>query len=141
MLSQGFARTLRYSKFMLIINHKNVCCEVTLVYTFICNIFILCGALYFQYIGLVEQVIVVAFSNDVGKIFRGGIHNKINVWDLCKNEVSMKLQSHTKTITSMQLSLDRSYLPTNSIDCTLRVQDMKPYASHVPFFLFIYNLS
>lgn len=74
------------------------------------------------------QVTAVAFSDGADKIFSGGIDNEIKVWDLRKNEVSMKLQGHTETITSMQLSPDGSYLLTNSMDCTLRVWDMRPYA-------------
>jgi Prp8 binding protein len=83
----------------------------------------------------VKQVTAVAFSDGADKIFSGGIDNEIKVWDLRKNEVSMKLQGHTETITSMQLSPDGSYLLTNSMDCTLRVWDMRPYAPqvHYPF--------
>lgn len=87
--------------------------------------------LIFPVHGLVKQVTAVAFSDGADKIFSGGIDNDIKVWDLRKNEVSMKLQGHTETITSMQLSPDGSYLLTNSMDCSLRVWDMRPYAPQV----------
>lgn len=74
------------------------------------------------------QITAVGFSDGADKIFTGGIDNDIKVWDLRKHEVAMKLQGHTETITSMQLSPDGSYLLTNSMDCTLRVWDMRPYA-------------
>lgn len=79
----------------------------------------------------------MGFSDGADKIFSGGIDNDIKVWDLRKNEVAMKLQGHTETITSMQLSPDGSYLLTNSMDCTLRIWDMRPYAPqvHCPFSL------
>ncbi len=79
------------------------------------------------------QIITVGFSDGADKIFTGGIDNDIKVWDLRKHEVAMKLQGHTKTITSMQLSPDVSYLLTNSMDCTFRVWDMRPYAPQVCF--------
>lgn len=77
------------------------------------------------------QITAVGFSDGADKIFTGGIDNDIKVWDLRKHEVAMKLQGHTETITSMQLSPDGSYLLTNSMDCTLRVWDMRPYAPQV----------
>ena len=86
-----------------------------------------------------KQVTAVAFSDGADKVFSGGIDNEIKVWDLRKNEVSMKLQGHTETITSMQLSPDGSYLLTNSMDCTLRVWDMRPYAPQVHCFVLCIN--
>uniref|UniRef100_A0A0D6R802 Uncharacterized protein n=1 Tax=Araucaria cunninghamii TaxID=56994 RepID=A0A0D6R802_ARACU len=74
------------------------------------------------------QTTAVGFSDSADKIYTGGIDNEIKVWDLRRNEVTMRLQGHTDTITGMQLSPDGSYLLTNSMDCSLRIWDMRPYA-------------
>lgn len=74
------------------------------------------------------QITAVGFSDAADKIYSGGIDNEIKVWDLRKNEVAMRLLGHTDTITGMQLSPNGSYLLTNSMDCTLRIWDMRPYA-------------
>ncbi|XP_031481776.1 uncharacterized protein LOC116251570 [Nymphaea colorata] len=74
------------------------------------------------------QTTAVSFSDASDKIFTGGIDNVVKVWDLRRNEVTMTLQGHTDMITGMQLSPDGSYLLTNSMDCSLRIWDMRPYA-------------
>jgi len=74
------------------------------------------------------QITAVGFSDAADKIYSGGIDNEIKVWDLRRGEVTMRLQGHTDTITGMQLSSDGSYLLTNSMDCSLRIWDMRPYA-------------
>lgn len=50
------------------------------------------------------------------------------VWDLRKEEVTMTLKGHTDSITGMKLSPDGTHLLTNSMDNTLRIWDMRPYA-------------
>ncbi|KAK9138638.1 hypothetical protein Sjap_009232 [Stephania japonica] len=74
------------------------------------------------------QITAVSFSDAADKIFSGGIDNDIKVWDVRRNEVTMTLQGHSDTITGMQLSPDGSYLLTNSMDCSLRIWDLRPYA-------------
>eukprot|EP00897_Mesotaenium_endlicherianum_P004403 jgi/Mesen1/3991/ME000210S03227 len=74
------------------------------------------------------QITAVAFSDGADKVYSGGIDDEIKVWDLRKGEVAMSLAGHTDAITGMRLSPDGSYLLTNSMDCTLRIWDMRPYA-------------
>ncbi|GBG69530.1 hypothetical protein CBR_g4366 [Chara braunii] len=74
------------------------------------------------------QNTAVAFSDASDKIYTGGIDNDVKAWDLRKGEVSMVLRGHLDTITGMRLSPDGSYLLTNSMDLTLRIWDMRPYA-------------
>eukprot|EP00898_Chlorokybus_atmophyticus_P005080 jgi/Chlat1/5573/Chrsp369S00849 len=75
------------------------------------------------------QITAVSFSDASDKVYTGGIDNDIKVWDLRKTEVAMRLQGHTDTVTGMRLSPDGgAYLLTNSMDCTLRIWDMRPFA-------------
>jgi hypothetical protein len=50
------------------------------------------------------------------------------VWDLRKEEVVMSLKGHSDTVTGMRLSPDGTHLLSNSMDNTLRIWDMRPYA-------------
>jgi len=50
------------------------------------------------------------------------------VWELRKGSVSLKLPGHSNTITGLSLSPDGHHLLTNSMDNTLRVWDMRPFA-------------
>lgn len=74
------------------------------------------------------QITAVAFADAADKFYSGGIDNEIKVWDLRKGEVSMKLLGHVDTVTGMRVSPDGSYLLSNSMDCSLRVWDLRPYA-------------
>ena len=77
------------------------------------------------------QVTSVHFSDGADKVYAGGIDNVVKVWDLRKGEMCMMLEGHSDTVTGMSLSPDGSYLLTNSMDCTLRIWDMRPYAPQV----------
>ena len=77
------------------------------------------------------QVTAVHFSDGADKVYAGGIDNVVKVWDLRKGEMVMMLEGHSDTVTGMSLSPDGSYLLTNSMDCTLRIWDMWPYAPQV----------
>ncbi|KMZ74558.1 putative WD-repeat protein [Zostera marina] len=74
------------------------------------------------------QVTAVCFSDASDKIYSAGIDNDVKVWDLRRNEKIITLQGHSDMMTGMQLSPDGSYLLTNSMDSTLRIWDMRPYA-------------
>eukprot|EP00850_Spirogloea_muscicola_P007085 SM000035S13065 [mRNA] locus=s35:263044:265830:+ [translate_table: standard] len=74
------------------------------------------------------QVLAVSFSDNADKVFTGGIDNDVKVWDLRQGEVAMVLRGHGDSITGMSLSPDGSFLLTNSMDCTLRLWDLRPYA-------------
>ena len=50
------------------------------------------------------------------------------VWDLRKEAVSLTLRGHSDTVTGMRLSPDGNHLLTNSMDNTLRVWDVRPFA-------------
>uniref|UniRef100_A0A7S1SP09 Anaphase-promoting complex subunit 4 WD40 domain-containing protein n=1 Tax=Tetraselmis chuii TaxID=63592 RepID=A0A7S1SP09_9CHLO len=74
------------------------------------------------------QVLSVAFSDGGDAIYAAGIENIIKVWDLRKEEVVMSLKGHSDTVTGMRLSPDGTHLLSNSMDNTLRIWDMRPYA-------------
>jgi len=69
----------------------------------------------------------VCFSDGADQVFCGGIDNTIQVWDLRKLEVVMKLEGHTDTITGMALSPSGSHLLSNCMDSTLRSWDIRPF--------------
>jgi len=75
------------------------------------------------------QVTACAFSADDNTIFTGGIDNVIRAWDKRKNDVSFVLNGHGDTITSLRLSPDGSYLMSNAMDSSVRIWDIRPYAS------------
>jgi Prp8 binding protein len=50
------------------------------------------------------------------------------VWDLRKEAVQMTLTGHGDSVTGMALNSEGTHLLTNSMDNTLRVWDVRPYA-------------
>nr|CDS29015.1 U5 small nuclear ribonucleoprotein 40 kDa [Hymenolepis microstoma] len=74
------------------------------------------------------QVLSVTFNDTAELIFSGGIDNIIKGWDLRKLDVAMRLNGHTDTVTGLALSPDGNFLLSNSMDNTLRIWDVRPYA-------------
>lgn len=93
------------------------------------------------------QVTATSFNDTTECIITGGIDNDIKVtsgvllerlrvtnnfflqvWDMRKNEVLYRLRGHTDTVTGISLSPDGSYVLSNSMDNTLRIWDIRPYA-------------
>lgn len=61
-------------------------------------------------------------------MYSGGLDNDVSVWELRKGTVGLKLHGHSNTITGLKVSPDGHHLLTNSMDNTLRVWDMRPFA-------------
>ncbi|KAI8381094.1 WD40-repeat-containing domain protein [Radiomyces spectabilis] len=74
------------------------------------------------------QVTSVCFSDAADMVFAGGLDNEIKVWDLRKKAVAYTLSGHLDTISGMSLSPDGSYLLSNSMDNTVCIWDVKPFA-------------
>lgn len=74
------------------------------------------------------QILGCAFADAGDQVYSGGINNAVTVWDLRQGEISFTMSGHTDTITGMRLSPDGFFLLTNSMDNTLRVWDVRPYA-------------
>lgn len=64
----------------------------------------------------------------VMQVYTAGIETNIKVWDLRKEAVVLTLEGHSDIVTGMSVSPDGSHLLTNSMDNTLRVWDVRPYA-------------
>jgi Prp8 binding protein len=52
----------------------------------------------------------------------------LQVWDLRMEKVSLELRGHGDSVTGMALHADGNSLLTNSMDNTLRIWDVRPYA-------------
>lgn len=74
------------------------------------------------------QVTSVSFNDTAEQIFSAGIDNDIKVWDMRKDGSLYKMQGHGDTVTGLTLSPDGAYLLSNSMDCSLRVWDVRPFA-------------
>ncbi|KAL6064764.1 U5 small nuclear ribonucleoprotein 40 kDa protein [Balamuthia mandrillaris] len=73
------------------------------------------------------SITAVAFSEDAQQVFSASLNNKINVWDVRKQDVVYTLDDHNETITGISLSPDGSYLLTNCMDNFLRIFDIRPF--------------
>ena len=73
---------------------------------------------------MVITILILFFSK-----VSAGIDNLVKVWDTRKSSsVLYTMPGHTDTVTGMALSPDGSFILTNSMDNTLRVWDVRPYA-------------
>jgi Prp8 binding protein len=94
------------------------------------------------------QVTAVSFGESQDQVISSGIDNEIKVWDLRNASVALTLHGHNDTVTCLDLSPDGRYMKTiiiilfhsvkclvfcsyvlsNSMDNTLRVWDVRPFA-------------
>ncbi|KAH7728244.1 Biotin/lipoate A/B protein ligase family protein [Aphelenchoides avenae] len=74
------------------------------------------------------QVTAVTFTDTAEKVISGGIDNVLKIWDLRRGDEPLVLAGHTDTITGIALSPDGSHVLSNSMDCTGRIWDVRPYA-------------
>lgn len=77
------------------------------------------------------QVTAICFDERAQHVITGGIDNDIKMWDLNSDKASpINMCGHQDTVTALSLSNDGSYVLSNSMDCTLRKWDVRPYAPH-----------
>jgi len=74
------------------------------------------------------QILSTAWNEGGNQVFFGGIENVIKVYDLRKGDILYQMVGHFDSITGLSLSPDGSYLLSNSMDNTLCVWDIRPYA-------------
>ncbi|VDP11397.1 unnamed protein product, partial [Soboliphyme baturini] len=74
------------------------------------------------------QVTTVTFNDTAEQIVSGGIDNDIKVWDLRKTDLAYQMRGHTDTVTGLELSPDGTHVLSNSMDCTVRAWDIRPFA-------------
>ncbi|KDN38209.1 putative U5 snRNP-specific 40 kd protein [Tilletiaria anomala UBC 951] len=77
-------------------------------------------------------VTAVEFSDDGSQVFVAGVDNDIHVYDLSRKTILFSLRGHTDSPTSLQLSPSGSSLLSFSLDSTLRVWDVRPFAPEPP---------
>jgi Prp8 binding protein len=71
----------------------------------------------------------VCFDEKAERVFAGGIDNLIHSWDIRKPDAELfRLMGHRDTITCLRLDPYGSYILSNSMDSTLRVWDIRPFA-------------
>jgi Prp8 binding protein len=62
------------------------------------------------------------------QVYAGGIEQDVLVYDLRKGAEAMRLAGHRDTVTGLSVCPGGDHLLTNSMDGTLRMWDMRPYA-------------
>lgn len=73
-------------------------------------------------------VTAVAYGDSC--VYSGGLDNCIYAWDLRTLKKSMKMTSHTDTITSLSLHPKGTQLLSHSMDSTLKSWDIQPFAKN-----------
>jgi Prp8 binding protein len=73
------------------------------------------------------QILSTVFSDDATQVFSAGISNDIKAWDLRTGKILFDLIGHRDSVTGLSVSPDGSYLLSNSMDCTLRCWDVRPF--------------
>ena len=73
-------------------------------------------------------VTAVAFSEDGTQLFVGGVDNAIHAVDLATKQRPYSLRGHLDTIGSLALSRSGTHLLSSSLDDTLRIWDVRPFA-------------
>lgn len=75
-------------------------------------------------------VTAVAMGGTGHSLYTGCLDAKVRVYDLRKDDApSMTLEGHQDMITGIRLSRDGAFLLSNSMDNTVRMWDVKPYAA------------
>ncbi|CAO4383981.1 unnamed protein product [Caenorhabditis nigoni] len=73
------------------------------------------------------QQTAVTFNDTTDLVICGGIDNMLKVWDMRRDEISYTLPGHRDTITGLSLSPSGKFIVSNSMDCTLRQWDIRPF--------------
>ena len=83
-------------------------------------------------------VLAIDWSLDSTVLYTAGIDHAIRAWDIRKANQSFDiLEGHSDSITGIHVSPDGNFLLSNSMDQTLRIWDLKPYATQRCIYSFI----
>lgn len=74
------------------------------------------------------QILTAAFNENADQVIFGGIENLVKVFDIRKNSLSLEMAGHFDSITGVSLSPEGSFVLSNSMDNTLCMWDIKPFA-------------
>lgn len=75
------------------------------------------------------QVTAVAYADETHTVYTGGIDNGITAWDVRKGERVYTMKGHADTITCLSLHPKGTHLLSNSMDCTLKSWDIRPFVT------------
>ncbi|CAA91460.1 U5 small nuclear ribonucleoprotein 40 kDa protein [Caenorhabditis elegans] len=73
------------------------------------------------------QQTAVTFNDSSDQVISGGIDNVLKVWDMRRDEITYTLTGHRDTITGISLSPSGKFIISNSMDCTVRQWDIRPF--------------
>merc|ERR1719322_180443 len=74
------------------------------------------------------QVTSICFDDGAQNVITSGIDNDIKIWDLKNDKLPIEMYGHADTVTSLSLSHNGHHVLSNSMDCTLRQWDVRPFA-------------
>jgi len=73
-------------------------------------------------------VTAITFNENADQMVYSGIENVLKVFDLRKNDVLYTMAGHFDTVTGLALSPDGNYVLSNSMDNSLCIWDIRPFA-------------
>jgi len=74
------------------------------------------------------QITAITFNDSSDQIIFSGIENVLKVYDLRKNDILYTMAGHFDTVTGLALSPDGNYVLSNSMDNSLCIWDIRPFA-------------
>jgi len=74
------------------------------------------------------QLTAVTFNDTAEQVISAGIDNDLKVWDLREVSMVYRMQGHADTVTGLSLSPDGNFVLSNSMDCSARLWDIRPFA-------------
>jgi len=74
------------------------------------------------------QITAITFNDTSDQIIASGIENVLKVYDLRKNDILYTMAGHFDTVTGLSLSPDGNYALSNSMDNSLCIWDIRPFA-------------
>lgn len=74
------------------------------------------------------QILSAVFNENADQVVYGGIDNLVKVFDIRKNALCLEMGGHFDSITGLSLSPESSLVLSNSMDNTLCIWDIKPFA-------------
>jgi len=75
------------------------------------------------------QILAVSFDDTAERIFSGSLDNTVLIYDMrMRDQDPEVLEGHGDSITGLDVSKDGNFLATNSMDNTVRIWDVRPFA-------------
>ncbi|XGW16823.1 hypothetical protein V3C99_001901 [Haemonchus contortus] len=74
------------------------------------------------------QQLAISFNDTTDEIFVGSIDSDIYCWDMRRDDISYVMHGHKDIITGLALSPNGNFLLSNSMDCSAKMWDVRPFA-------------